>query len=332
MKLGLALPHYDFSFPGVRRIQWPLLRDWAQRAEEMGFDSLWLSDHLFFDLSRYGGSSEPQFSMECFTSLSALSQWTRRARLGSLVACSDLRHPSLLGKVGATLSAFSDGRFDLGIGAGWYEPEFLAAGVPFDNAATRVERLAEAVQVVRGMASNPSFSFEGRYCRVKDVWTLPQPRSMRVFVGGKRDSVVRTAGQHADGYNTAWAETPSGYARKIGLLNRAAEQAGRAPANLSKSVGLLCLPGRDEAEVQMRWERYLAAGPSGAGGRLTLAAWRENKLAGTPAEIGAKVQEFSDSGAEEVILSFGLVPFQISDASAVEDFVAEFRPQIDSIR
>lgn len=330
MRFGLALPHYDFSLPAIKRIDWSLVRDWAQRGEELGFDSLWMSDHLFLDLSKYGGPPKTQFSMECFSTLAALSQWTSRARLGTLVVCNDLRPPSLLAKMASTLSVFSNGRFELGMGAGWYEPEYRSAGMPFERPGIRVQKLAEAVRLVRGMLSESPFSFEGRFYRVRDSWTLPQPASLPVWIGGKGDRMVETAARYADGFNTVWAWTPEAYAAKIRLLDETAASAGRDPAQIKKSVGLHCLPGADEAELEMRWGRYIAASPAGIGGSATFRTWRQDKLAGTPAEMASRIEDFRASGAEEVILNFGLVPFQICDASAVEDFVGEVRPLVQS--
>jgi len=330
VRLGLALPHYDFSLPGRPAVDWPRIRDWAQRAEEMGFDSVWISDHLFLDVSKYGGPPDHQFAMECFTTLAALSVWTHRVRLGALVVCNDLRMPSLVAKMAANLGALSNGRFELGMGAGWYEPEFEAAGIAFRPALERVSRLGEAVQLIKGMLENPSFTFAGRHYHLKDAWTVPNPgrnaKPVPVWVGGKGDQVVKLAGSYADGFNASWAWTPESFGDRVKLLAASATKAGRDPAKIKKSVGLYCLPGRDESEVEMRWERYLAAAPAGVGRRLDLSTWRQDKLAGTPKAMAARIGAFQGSGAEEVILTFGLLPFQISDASAVQDFVSEVKP------
>lgn len=330
MKFGLALPHYDFSLPGGKPIDWRSIRDWAQAAEELGFDSLWVSDHLFLDLSRYGGPAKNQFSMECFTVLAALSQCTSRIRIGTLVVCNELRIPSLVAKMASTLSVFSGGRFELGIGAGWYEPEYRAAGIEFERPGVRVDRLAESVQLIRGMVSNPRFTFQGRHCRVKDCWTLPQPPHLPVWVGGKGDRIVRTAGKFADGFNTVWAWTPEAFGERVRLLESSAVSAGRDPAKIKKSVGLYCLPGRDESELHRRWERYLANSPPGIGRGESFDHWRRDKLAGTPEAIASTVKSFGDRGAGEVILGFGLLPFQICDGSAVEDFVRKVVPLVGS--
>src|SRR6266702_1242674 len=110
-------------------------------------------------MTRYGGGDRTQGAMECFTTLAALGSATSRVRLGSLVVCNDLRPPAVVAKAAATIDVISAGRVELGIGAGWYEPEFRAAGIPFKAPGVRVSRLAEAVQVVRGMLSVAPFSF-----------------------------------------------------------------------------------------------------------------------------------------------------------------------------
>ncbi|MGI9193248.1 MAG: LLM class flavin-dependent oxidoreductase [Actinomycetota bacterium] len=326
----MALPHYDFSLPGPGVVGWSRIRDWAQRAEEMGFDSLWVSDHLFLDVSKYGGTSHRYFAMECFTTLAALSAWTSRVRLGALVVCNDLRRPQLVAKMAANLSAISNGRFELGLGAGWYEPEYKEARIPFRSAGKRINRLEEAIQLIRGMLGEPSFTFAGTHYHVNEAWTVPNPggsdRPVPVWVGGKGNRVLALAGRHADGFNASWAWTPEAFGDRVRLVEASAAQAGRDPKGIKKSVGLHCLPGRDESEVEMRWERYLASVPYGVGAGLSLSTWRQDKLAGAPKDIAGRINDFRGKGAEEVILNFGLLPFQISDASAVQDFVREVRP------
>lgn len=328
MRFGLALPQYDFSLPGGRPISWSHVRDWAQQAEELGFDSVWLSDHLFLDLARYGGSGEAQGAMECFTTLAALATVTSRVRLGSLVVCNDLRNPALVAKMAATIDLLSGGRLELGMGAGWYEAEYAAAGIPFGAPGVRVSRLAEAVQVVAGMLSSPSFSFSGEHYTVKEAWNLPRPlQSPRppVIVGGKGERMARIAGRHADGFNSVWAWTPERYADRVRVVETAARAAGRDPSALRRTVGLYTLPGEDEADLASRWNRYLAANPwiePGTG----LHAWGDDKLCGTPETMTARIREFAAPGVEEVILGFGLVPFQVADASAVELFAREVFP------
>ena len=337
MRFGLALPHYDFSFGAAgdrAAVGWQLVSDWARRAENLGFDSVWVSDHLFLDLGKYGGPADPQGSMECFTTLAALAISTERVRLGSLVACNDLRLPAIVAKMAATIDVLSGGRVDIGMGAGWYEPEYHAAGVGFDPPGTRVGRLAEAVQIVAGMLSSAPFSFEGSHYRVEDAWNLPRPvQSPRppVWVGGKGDRVAALAGRYADGFNSCWAWTPGAYAGRVRIVERAAEKAGRDPSSVRRSVGLYTLPGTDEADVRRRWERYLANTPAGVGASLSLEGWRRDKLCGSPEAMAETVEAFAALGVEEIILSFGIVPFQVADPSAPDLFAAQMFPKLSRL-
>src|SRR3982074_1100173 len=157
MLVGLALPQYDFSLPGIPEIGWPFVRDSAQRAEELGFSSVWLSDHLFLDIAHYGAPERQQGSMEWRARLAALAAATERIRLGTLVVCNDLRLPTLLAKMATAIDLVSRGRLELGMGAGWYEDEYEAAGVPFDPPGIRIARLTEALQIVTGLLSGPEF-------------------------------------------------------------------------------------------------------------------------------------------------------------------------------
>lgn len=328
MKFGLALPQYDFSIPDSQ-IEWSLVKGWARRAEELGFDSVWVSDHLFLDLARYGGSDERLAAMECFSTLAALAAVTSRVRLGTLVVCNDLRAPSLVAKMAAGIDVLSGGRLELGIGAGWYEAEYRSAGIPFERAGIRIERMAESVQIISGMLTEESFSFEGRYYQVSEATNLPRPvQSPRppIWVGGKGDRVVSVAGRYADGFNTVWAWSPERYANRAQVLETAAKTAGRDPKSVRKSVGLYCLPGADQSEVEERWARYVQGSPEGTGAHDGLAEWRADKLVGTPAEISNRLHAFEALGVEEVILSFGILPFQIVDKEAVEFFARELIP------
>lgn len=306
MKFGLALPQYDFSLPGSEPIDWARLRDWAQKAENLGFDSVWLSDHLFLDLGRYGGTESRQNAMECFTTLAAVAASTRRVGIGSLVACNDLRHPAVLAKMAETINAISGGRLVLGMGAGWYEPEYKAAGIAFERAGARISKLADAIKTIKGMSG-----------------------AIPIIVGGKGDRVVKLAAKHADGFNTVWAWKPEDLRGRIELLNSTAAAAGRDPDKISKSVGLYCCVGIDESQLASRWKAYVQASPLGSSKAPAFEHWRQDKLAGLPDEIAARVSQFEALGVEEVILSFGLLPFQICDPVAVEDFMREVVPLIN---
>jgi probable F420-dependent oxidoreductase len=329
LRFGLALPQYDFSLPGQGRVEWPSVVEWAQRAEALGFSSVWLSDHLFYDLSRYGGPAGRQRALECFTGLGALVSATSRVRLGSLVACNDFRNPAVLAKMVSTLDVLSGGRVELGLGAGWFEAEYEAAGIPFDPPGERIDRLSESVRIVRRLLAEGRTSFEGRHYRLDEARCLPRPPSqLPVFVGGAGDRVARLAGRHADGFNSVWAWTPEDFAGRVEVVDRAAERSGRDPAAVRKTVGLHTLPGRSHPAVSARWERYRANAPGRRPETAAFSWWASDKLAGTYDQIAERVLSFEQIGVSEVILSFGVLPFQICDPEAVAEFMEEVAPLV----
>src|SRR6266545_4592264 len=178
MRIGLALPQYDYSVPGESPLRWDTLLEHAQRAEASGFDSLWLSDHLFLDIAKYGGTADPHGIYEPLVTLAALARTVTRPRLGTLVACEALRPASVLAKALATLDRVCGGRLDVGLGAGWYAPEY------------------EAVGLVRGLLGGGPLTFDGRYHRAAGAVNRPpavqEPRPP-VFVGGKGDRLIQLA-------------------------------------------------------------------------------------------------------------------------------------------
>src|SRR5215470_1067612 len=123
MRVGLAVPQYGFSLPSGQ-IHASDAISWGQRAEGLGFDSVWLSDHFFYSFSRYGAGDEPIAALEPETTLAGIAATTTRVRLGILVECATFRHPALVAKAAATTDQLSDGRVDVGLGAGWFEQEF----------------------------------------------------------------------------------------------------------------------------------------------------------------------------------------------------------------
>ncbi|HEX5949579.1 MAG TPA: LLM class flavin-dependent oxidoreductase, partial [Actinomycetota bacterium] len=134
MRVGLALPHYDFSLPGAEPVTFERVAEVATAAERLGFDSVWMSDHFFTSLERYGGDERRYGSLEPLTTLAALAPCTERVRLGTLVLSAGFRHPSVLAKSATAIDLLSGGRLDLGVGAGWYAPEFEAFAYPFGSA------------------------------------------------------------------------------------------------------------------------------------------------------------------------------------------------------
>src|SRR5215470_16017145 len=157
------------------------IRAIAQQAEEDGFDSIWLADHLF-----YRNPDEPTRGIwECWTILAALAEATKRVEIGPLVLCNSFRNPSILAKMAATADEVSNGRLILGVGAGWNEPEYQAFGLPFDH---RVSRFEEALQILRPLLRDGHVDFTGRYYEARDCEDVPRgprPQGPPLLVGGE---------------------------------------------------------------------------------------------------------------------------------------------------
>ena len=178
MRFGLALPQYDYSVVDERPLAWSTVRDTARDAERLGFDSVWLSDHLFLDIAKYGGSDRPEAAFEPIVTLAALARELHHIRLGTLVFCEALRPASVLAKALATLDRISGGRIDVGVGAGWYEPEYAAIGMEFPPPGVRLARMREAVDILTAMLGEDGgpVVYDGRFHRADGARTS-RPRS-----------------------------------------------------------------------------------------------------------------------------------------------------------
>lgn len=321
MDIGLALPQYDFSVPGESPLRWETLLGWAERAEALGFDSVWLSDHLFLDISRYGAAPGEHGCFDPLVAFAAIARRTSRVRLGTLTLCAPLRAATVLAKALATLDVVSGGRLTVGVGAGWYEPELEAAGLRLDPPGARLDRLAEHVQVLRGMFGGGPFSFDGRYERADGARCQPRPiqrPTPPIWVGGKGGRLLALAGAHADGWNTAWIWSPEDWKAKAAVLDAACARAGRDPAAVTRSLGLYALAGEDERDLERRFDRWRELSPPGVLDRTTLAEWRQGRLVGTVEQVGEQVRQWADLGVSSLVLNAGAVPFALAAADDVE--------------
>jgi probable F420-dependent oxidoreductase len=323
MRLGLALPHYDFSQADGARVTWAGLADAARRAEAAGFDSVWVSDHFFLSLGRYGGPDEPYGSAEPLAALGGLTAVTDRVRLGTLVLSAGFRHPTIVAKAAATIDLASDGRLDLGVGAGWYEAEYRAFGYDFGTLRERFEVLEETVEVLALMfGEKEPITWEGRHFRLEEAYCRPRPVQHPrppLWVGGKGGPrLLRLVARRADGWNTVWAWTPEDYGDRIRALEAACAGAGRDPATVRRSVGLYTVVGADPADLRARWEALRRWAPGGAMDGVTPEEWGRDKLAGTPERVVERLAAFAAHGVEEMVLSIGPLPFSLPDPEMID--------------
>lgn len=321
MRLGLALPQYDYSVAGESPLPWARVVEWARAAEDAGFDSLWLSDHLFLDVAKYGGPPDREGCLDPIVALAALASEVTRVRLGTLVLCEAFRPAAVLAKALASLDVVCGGRLDVGIGAGWYEPEYAAIGMTMPRPGERLDRLREAVTVLDGLLGGGPCTFAGRFHRaagaVNEPAAVQQPRPP-IVVGGKGDRLLSLVAEVADGWNTCWVWTPDAYRERLDVLDRACATAGRDPASVTRSLGLYTLCGDDERDLDRRFTRLQAVTPRGVLDGVTLERWREGRLVGTVDQVREQAGRWAELGVESLIVGLGAVPFSVTALDDLE--------------
>jgi F420-dependent oxidoreductase-like protein len=279
---------------GQEGVGWEETLAFADACEQCGFAGLFRSDH-------YAGDPE-RGSLDAWTTLAALATVTKRIRLGTLVSPVTFRHPSVLAKVAATVDHISGGRVELGLGAGWFEPEHRTYGFAFPDLRTRTELLVEQLEIVRRQWTEDEFRFEGRHYRLEGCLGLPKPIQRPhppLIVGGSATPpTLRPAVRFADEYNTFYPTTSAVGARRQRVW-AACEQAGRDPSSLAFSVMTMCALGETRHEVLAR---LAAALPPGSDAEARLAAKREIWLVGTPEQAVQRLIEWRELGVSRVLL------------------------------
>lgn len=263
------------------------VRAMAQAAENAGLDSFWVADHF---IARMPNEAEVG-QWESFTFLSALAAVTSRIALGPMVAATSFRNPALTAKMADSLDEISDGRFVLGIGAGWHEPEYTAFGYPFDHLASRFE---ESLHIIVPLLREGRVDFSGEYYSTKDAVLRPRGPSRNgppILIGARRPRMLRLVARYADAWNTAWHTKPDIVAERWAEMRRACEEEDRNPATLELTAGVMLRLGPDGKPAQ--GESY--------------------HVTGTNEEIAARLRDFIAVGVQHLILVIepeGLVGFE----------------------
>jgi len=296
---------------------WERSKEIAALAERVGYDHLWVYDHVETVPRR-----EPTHTFEAFTMLAALSQHTSTIRLGQLVTCASYRNAGLLAKQAAGVDVFSGGRLILGLGAGWYEREYQAYGYPYLAAGARLDVLEETLQVVKRLWTEETVTFAGKYldfdgayCDPKPIQSLPP-----IWVGGGGEKkTLRIAARHADATN--WQTGLTGFVHKSQVLREHCEAEGRAFDSITRTHGPDCQ--LFDSEADMRAWLGTASGGSLWGGGDPDDYVRDN-FVGTVEEVSEKVQGYVDAGCAEFVLWFRDYP----SSDSLERFMADVVPRV----
>jgi F420-dependent oxidoreductase-like protein len=287
----------------------------ARRTEETGFDAFFRSDHYL----TMGGDGLPG-PTDAWVTLAGLARETRRIRLGTLVTAATFRLPGPLAISVAQVDRMSGGRVELGIGAGWYEAEHTAYGVPFPPVGERFDRYEEQLAILTGLWGTPvgeTFDFDGQHYRLSGSPALPKPvqdGGVPIIVGGAgKKRTPRLAARYAAEFNVPFRSVEDN-ARLFAGVREACAETGRDPASLVYSSAVVLCVGRDEEQFARRAEAI---------GREP-AELRENGIAGTPAEAVDILGRYAEAGAERVYLQV----LDLADLDHLELIAAEVAPQL----
>ncbi|HWT23959.1 MAG TPA: TIGR03560 family F420-dependent LLM class oxidoreductase [Solirubrobacteraceae bacterium] len=275
---------------GQEDVTWEDWRALAATCERLPYEALFRSDHY---LSVMG--EQRRGALDAWGTVCGLAAVTSTLRLGTLVSPATFRHPSLLAKLAVTADHISGGRIDVGIGTGWSEVEHRAYGFAFPDMRTRMDRLAEQLEIISRSWTEGTFSFRGEHWTIEGLDALPkpvqQPRIPLLMGGGAGPRSAALAARWADEYNVV-GPPPDEAADRRRRLEEACEKAGRDPATLRFSLMIPFVVGADEAALAASRERYAAEGHG------DMSRW----LAGTPEQLVARLGEYADAGVERVML------------------------------
>ncbi|MFF8845184.1 LLM class F420-dependent oxidoreductase [Streptomyces sp. NPDC015127] len=285
----------------------------AKAAEELGFDAFFRSDHYL----RMGSADGLPGPTDAWITLAGLARETKRIRLGTLMTAGTFRLPGVLAIQVAQVDQMSGGRVELGLGAGWFEEEHRAYGIPFPK--EKFARLEEQLEIITGLWATEvgaTYSYEGTHYQLKDSPALPKPAQDRVpvLIGGHGATrTPRLAARYADEFNLPFASLED-TERQFGRVRAAAEQASRSPDDLVYSNALVVCVGKDDAEVARR---------AAAIGR-EVDELKANGLAGSPAEVVDKIGRYAATGSSRIYLQV----LDLDDLEHLELISSQVRSQL----
>ena len=304
--------------PCYERLDYPITEKTVLLCERLGYDSLWVADHLI----------RPGEVAECWTLISALAAVTRRIRLGTFVLCDAHRNPALVAKMVATLDNISNGRVNYGIGAGWHGVEQVSYGLPWlEKPIERIKRMEEGIEIVKRMWTEDKPSFEGKYYRINEAICNPKPVQKPhppIWIAGQGKRMLKTVAKYADGWNW-FSTTVEQHEELINLIRKSCETLGRNYNDIAISWQGRILIARNQADLKKKINQIRRLNPhyplslerkvmkiypyqflhrAAVGGELETIDFRAHGLVGTPDEIIERIQQYIDIGVKHFILMF----------------------------
>ena len=310
-KFGVFLPFYAFKNETKDSSSlFNQIRDVVLESERLGYDSVWLDDHLMF---------ENHSILECWTTLSTLATATSKIRLGTMMLCNGFRNPAVLAKMAATLDVISNGRLEFGIGAGVQENEHLAYGLPFPKPHARISRLGEAVEIIKKILTEEKASYEGKYYRTSEAVCEPKPVQKPyppITIGGSGEKLtLRVTAQHADRFD--WGPLPlEVYKHKLEVLEGHCKAVGRDFREIEKScwLGGQIFVASSQKEVDEKVRQLKPKNGSAED-------FKKSNFVATPDDCKQEIHRYASLGVTYFMLFFGDLP----DLSSLRLFSEVFK-------
>ncbi len=296
VKFGVFIPFYAFGHDSWKSSIFGRIKEIAVKCEKLGYHSIWLDDHLMYKKTPI---------LECWTVLSALSTLTARIRLGTLVLSAAFRNPAVLAKMAATLDVITNGRLELGLGAGVQKEEHIAYGFPFPSLKERADRLIETIEIIKALWSGEETTYHGQYFEVKKAICLPKPVQLPhppIVIGGKSEHLLRVAAKHAD--RCDWGPLSlKQYRQKLATFEKYCKVFDRNPEEVEKAcwLGRAIYIAADREELD---EKILKWKPRG----ISTEAFKRRNSIGTPEDFIHEIRKRIDMGINFFMLYFGDLP------------------------
>jgi F420-dependent oxidoreductase-like protein len=325
MQFGAFVPQgWRLDLVGIDRSQhWPTMTSVARAIERAGYDSLWVFDHF-----HTVPVPTQEVTYEAWTLMASLATVTDTVRIGQMCTCNSYRHPAYLAKVAASVDVISGGRLEMGIGAGWYEHEYLGYGLEFPKPSVRIGQLGEAVDIMRRMwtedvveFSGEHYSMAGAICQPKP---LQEPHIPLWIAGGGEQLTLRIAARHAD--YTNFGQSVDEFAAKSEILAGHCKDVGSDFHSITRSTNFTVICAASDAEVaeKVDWVRNHYR-PFLSEERLESAMRMYAGMAGTPEQLAEQLRPWKAAGAEYMIVNF---PEAAYDSGGFELFAAEVIPAL----
>jgi len=288
---GANVPQAGSTYEKVRSV--------ALECEKYGFDFVWISDHL-----QDFASKNPY--LECWTTLSALAEATKRVRLCTLVLNNQLRNPSLLARMAATFDTISNGRLEIGIGAGWVENECISNGIEFPAAPIRIQRLEEAIEVIERLWTSDNVSFSGKYYQLTGVSSDPKPVQVPhppIWIGVMKSKprMLRLIARFADVWtiSSLYLPKPAEYQQIRTALHEACTAVGRDASLIESAAGIGCVIAKNEAQLEEKVRRFTPVSISIGSYAVT-----QTRVEGTPQRCLETLKLYEKLGVTRFVMNF----------------------------